>query len=135
MTIPDTVVQTLAPKNRNTFIPETAVPDIDTGNHSFICVKDKVMKPPKNPNNVLMTNQNQYSFTSPERRKITAHTAVKHDVPMIIVRLLEWINPLVVSVPINNVLNILPIPSDVIIHDADNANPYTVSKYFTAHVP
>jgi len=57
--IPVIVVHTDAPKKRNRFMVDTDVPDMAVGYHSLTCVKDRVMKPPKNPNNEHIAIQNQ----------------------------------------------------------------------------
>lgn len=56
---PDTVVNTLAPRNRNMLAADTEVPATAMGYHSFICENERVMNPPKNPNRKLVRNQNQ----------------------------------------------------------------------------
>ncbi len=56
---PDTVVPTLAPRNRKMLAADTAVPAIAMGYHSFTDAKVRVMNPPKNPKRKLTANQNQ----------------------------------------------------------------------------
>lgn len=127
-TAAEIVVPTLAPRNRNTFIPATEVPAMAMGYQARTCAKDRLMTPPVNPNRMQTTDQNTVESTSPASARMTTQTARNDPVPAMSALLVDPITPRLTRAPIPKELTIFPMPIIVMSQALNSTKSYTLLK-------